>query len=325
MHALAGRRRDPAQPGDGVAQRIEGRARVGQIEFGDDDDNRALEQGRIPGLQFVFDRRFIGQDLFDRFVAGIAAEVQPAQKAIAEAGAFVRALDQTGNVDHHKRFELRDAHDAQLRLDCGERVVGDLRTRRAHDAEQRRLAGIRQADDAGVGEQFQFEFEFAAFAELAIVGEARRLPRRGREMLVAQAAAPAFGDAHLLVGDAQVGEQPPHTAVAFEVQLDARDQRPDGDAHDQVVAGLTGFIGSLSGLAGFGPELFLIAEVDQRPEFGIGQQQHVAAAAAVAAGRSAFGHVLLTAPRDDSVAALAGRDRDARFVDELHGLGGEHH
>ena len=39
----------------------------------------------------------------------------------------MRALDQPGNVDHDERFFVGDAHDAELRLERGERIIGDLR------------------------------------------------------------------------------------------------------------------------------------------------------------------------------------------------------
>ena len=85
-----------------------------------------------------------------------------------------------------------DADHTELRLERGERIVGDLRTRRAHHREQRRLPGVRQADHAGIGEQLQLEPQLAVFARLALLGEARRLARGGREVLVALTAAPAL-------------------------------------------------------------------------------------------------------------------------------------
>ena len=138
-------------------------------------------------------------------------------------------------------------------------------------------------------------------------------------MLVALAAAAAFGDAHAFVRRAQVGEQPRVPARAFGIDRGARHERADGDADDELLAGRTGLVVLAAAFARFRAELFLEAKVDQRAELGIGDQHDVAAAPAVAARRTAFGHVLLAPPRDDAVAAVAGGHVDDRFVDELHG------
>jgi len=48
------------------------------------------------------------------------------------------------DVDHAKAGDAR-----------GERVIGDLRLGRADGGEERRFAGIRQPDDAGIGNEFE--------------------------------------------------------------------------------------------------------------------------------------------------------------------------
>ena len=50
-----------------------------------------------------------------------------------------------------------EADDAEVRRQRGERVVGDLRPRRGDARDQRRLAGVGEADQADVGEQLQLE------------------------------------------------------------------------------------------------------------------------------------------------------------------------
>ena len=66
-------------------------------------------------------------------------------------------------------------------------------------------------------------------------------------------------------------------------------------------------------------EVLLVAVVDQRVEAVDGLDHDVAAAAAVAAGRSAELDELLAPERDAAVAARAGRDIDLGFVEEFHG------
>ena len=50
-----------------------------------------------------------------------------------------------------------EPHDAEIRRQRRERVVGDLRPRRGDARDQRRLAGVGEADQADVGEQLQLE------------------------------------------------------------------------------------------------------------------------------------------------------------------------
>ncbi len=54
-----------------------------------------------------------------------AAALDMAEEAVAEAGAFMRALDQAGNVGQHE-FALVDRDDAELGMQRGEGIVGDL-------------------------------------------------------------------------------------------------------------------------------------------------------------------------------------------------------
>ena len=93
------------------------------------------------------------------------------KKAVAESRALVRAFDQPGNVDHHERFFGAEAHDAELRLERRKRIVGDLRARRRDRGEQRRFAGVREADDTAVGEQFELEPQRKRFGRLAVLAK----------------------------------------------------------------------------------------------------------------------------------------------------------
>ncbi len=83
-----------------------------------------------------------------------AAALDMAEEAVAEAGALMRAFDQAGNVGQHE-FAAVDADHAELRMQRGEGIVRDLRLGRADGREEGRLAGIRQADQTGIGDQLQ--------------------------------------------------------------------------------------------------------------------------------------------------------------------------
>ena len=57
------------------------------------------------------------------------------QELVTEALALGRAFDQAGNVGEHELVIL-EPHHAEVRFERGERVVGDLRLRGAHRAEE---------------------------------------------------------------------------------------------------------------------------------------------------------------------------------------------
>src|SRR5690242_11238840 len=90
-----------------------------------------------------------------------------AEKLNAEAGAGVRAFNQAWDVGHNETAEVRQLHDAEIRFQRGEWVVGDLRSRGRYAGDQRAFAGIRESDEAGVCEEFEFEPQPLLFAGTA--------------------------------------------------------------------------------------------------------------------------------------------------------------
>ena len=97
---------------------------------------------------------------------------------MAEPDALARALDQPGHVGDDELAAVRRLDRAEHRLERRERILGDLRPRVRDPREQRRLAGVRQADERRVGEQLQAQLDVALLAGQADLGEARRLPGR---------------------------------------------------------------------------------------------------------------------------------------------------
>jgi hypothetical protein len=244
-----------------------------------------------------------------------ARTLDVAQKAIAETRTLMRPFDQSGNINHHEGLKFVDAHDAQLRFERRERIVGDFGTRRGNDREQRRLSGVRQSDDAAIREQLELEPKIEALATFAELGEARRLPRRGREMLIAQTTLAASRDDETLAGDREIGDAPDARCSGLAFIL--IDDRSDGDADDQIGAGLAGLVGRSARSPGLGREVLLEAEIDQRRKPGVCLEGDVAALAAVPARGAAFRDVLLSPPRDNSVPALSGGDGYRDFINKL--------
>ena len=85
--------------------------------------------------------------------------LQVAQELVAEAGAFGGALDQAGDVGDDEARSAPTRTTPRFGCERGERIVGDLRPRARDGADQRRLAGVRQAEQADVGEHAQLERE----------------------------------------------------------------------------------------------------------------------------------------------------------------------
>ena len=117
-----------------------------------------------------------------------------------------------------------------MRHERRERVVGDARAGRRHRADERRLADVREAEQAGVGEHAELEPERPLLAGLAGLRVARGLSRRCREVLVAEPAAAAVRDDHLVAVGAKVGEQ------VFRLRLVVVDERARRNPQHQVLA-----------------------------------------------------------------------------------------
>ena len=89
---------------------------------------------------------------------------------MAEAGAFCCAFDEAGNVGHHEAVVFIHAHHAEIGVQGGEGVVGDFGARGRHGADQGGFAGIGHAEQADIGQHFQFELQGACFALFAGCG-----------------------------------------------------------------------------------------------------------------------------------------------------------
>ena len=197
--------------------------------------------------------------------------------------------------------------DAQIRDERRERIVGDLRARGGNDGDQRRFAGVGKPDDRDVGEQLELDRELPDLAGKARFREARRLPRRRREMLIAPAAVPALGDEDAL-------------AAASGRRGFRRIRRPGRSS--RRAAGCRhlrpAFRGSwIPGRARPGrPIVGLVPKRIERVQRRRRPDVHVAAVATVAAGRASPRNEFFAPERDASVSAVAGGDHDLGFIDE---------
>ena len=125
--------------------------RVGLVEC--DQLGLVVEAGAI-GFELVADGAPGGGDVLDIGVDQVeqdAGALDMAEEAVADPGAFGRALDQPGNVGQDE-IDALVADDAELGVEGGEGIVADLGLGVGDGVEEGRLAGIGQADQAGVGD-----------------------------------------------------------------------------------------------------------------------------------------------------------------------------
>ena len=201
------------------------------------------------------------------------------------------------------------SHDAEVGLERGERVVGDLRLGRRDHADQRALADVREADEGDVGHQLQLEPQPALLAVLALLGEARCPPPVAQELGVAATAAPTGRGQPAVAVVQQLGE---HLAVV-EV-LDDGALR-NGDL--EIPATTPVEILALAVDAAAGSSVRVIAKRQQRGDVVVGDHPHVAASASVAAVGSSEGDRTLPPERHASRTTVAATHVELALVDEL--------
>ena len=80
-----------------------------------------------------------------------ARALQVSQELVTQARTFGSAFDQARNVGHHERLRRTRTHHTQVRVQRRERVIGNLRARVGDGGDQRRLAGVRHAEQAHIG------------------------------------------------------------------------------------------------------------------------------------------------------------------------------
>src|SRR5580698_1230889 len=235
------------------------------------------------------------------------------EKLIAEANSFVRPFEQSGNVDDNERFVVGDAHDAQLWFDRREGILGDFRPRRRNDRKQRRLSGIRYADDAAIRQQPQFEAECEAFAGFAVFGKARRLPNARRKVLITESAASPTRGQNARPCLVQIGEK-----LLGGVAVCSKRDRTNRYRDREIGAAAPGFPRTSARLPGLSRKVPPEAKLNERRELRRRLEKDVAAMTAIAAGGPTLRNVLLTAPRDDAVTSVSRGHGNLNLVDELH-------
>ena len=119
-----------------------------------------------------------------------------AQETDTEAGAEMRAFDKSGQIGDNKRAAEFSAvatcaavgiDDAEIGLECGERIIGDFRTRGGNHRNQCGFACVRETDQPNIGKKFELKSKMAFFAGKAFFVFAWSLMPGLGKMLIAAA------------------------------------------------------------------------------------------------------------------------------------------
>src|SRR5579862_126457 len=239
-----------------------------------------------------------------------AAALYVAEKAVAEADPFVRTLDEARNISEHK-FASIHVHNAELRIERGERIIGDLRLGGADGGKERRLSGVRQSHDTGIGDELEPQTNGVLLTRETGIGATGRTIGRSLEVCVTEAAVAAARQHDALACFGEICEQ--HLAI-FLVDLSA-------DRHLEHRVSAVGAVPILAhaGPAVLGGEVLLVAVVDERIEAIDRLGDDIAAFAAITAVRAAELYEFFPTERHAAVPAVAGADIDLGLVKKFHG------
>ena len=166
------------------------------------------------------------------------------------------------------------------------------------------LPAFGRPDEPDVGEQLQVQLDIALLARQAFLGEPRRLSHGGREALVAASAGPATRQRDLLPRPDEVEGAP----------VPALDLRPRRHRHDQRVAVGPVLQRAQAVPAAIGAVMATPAEGLQVAQRVVAAQDHVAAAAAIAAVGATLRYMGLAPEGQRTIAAAPGPDLDSRAI-----------
>src|SRR3954471_17184604 len=300
VEARAGRGGDSEDAEDPLVLDVEGRRLGTEVDLVQDDDLWTLVEPGSIGGELRVDRApaLVGVVLgrVDH-VHEHPGALQVSEELVAEPGPIARTLDQPGDVAEDQLANVRGLHGPEHRRELREWILGTLRPRIREPRQERRLACVGEADERGVREQLEAELDLPFLAGQADLGEARRLPARPCEMLVAAAAHAAFRHDDSGTRVREVGDE----LLALE------DLRPDRDGEHRVVSARAVGQTAAAATAATRAQLLVPPEAREVAPPRVGHEHDVAALAAVSPVGTATRHVLL-APEVDRAVTAAARD-----------------
>ena len=208
VDAFARRARDAEHTHDPVVLELEGRRLCAEVDLVQDDRLWALlELGAVRG-ELVIDRRETLDGIVFRRVDHVQQKIRALEvreEFVTEPDSLARTLDQARHVGNGQLTgSIRGIDRAEDRRERRERIVGDLRLRIRDAREQRRLAGVGQPGECGVGKQLEPEIERRFLTREARLRKPRCPACRRCEALVAAARSPTARGDHLRAGRRQI-------------------------------------------------------------------------------------------------------------------------
>ncbi len=232
-----------------------------------------------------------------------------AEEVVPEPGPLGSALDEPRNICENNPANLVENGDADIGRERRKWVIRDFRGRTGEAAEQGGLAGIGQAHEPDIGDEFEFEAEEELLTGLAFGGFSGCLIGGTFEMLVAVAAFTALGD-----DDAVTGADVVEDFLGFFVE----DDGARGYSDDQIGGGFSVLLLASALLAVLGTPEADTLEVDEGIEPGVCDEDDIATFAAIAAVGASLGQEWASMEGETAVAAVAGADLDDGAIYE-HG------
>src|SRR5580704_19084427 len=238
------------------------------------------------------------------------------QEPDTQPDAFVSAFDQAWNVGNDERAALArgrvgiGGNDAQVRLERGERISRDLGPRRGDARDQCRLSCVREADQADIGEQFQFQAQTALFAGTSLFVFTRRLVPGPYEMRVAVSAptASTSSRAESLARLGKIEKLFPGNCLIHD--------GADRNSENQVSARSPVAVRALAVTSAVGVKFAIVTVAQKRVVVRVRFEVNVTPMPTVSARGAAPRNVLLSAEGHAAVSAVAAFYDDLRFVNE---------
>src|SRR5437773_8071131 len=236
------------------------------------------------------------------------------EELVPQAGTFGCSFDEPGDVGDHEASIDPGTNHSEMRMQGSRRVVGNLGAGSRDGANERGFSGIGKSQQSDIGKHFQLELERTMLAGLAGSRFSGRAVGARFEIDIAEAPFASPREQCDLLVHGEVGD---HFSG-----LPVRDHRTGRHAQYNVIGALPVALGTAPALAVPRAVNAREAILDEGIDVSVGDRIDAAAAAAVPAVRPSARYVLFAPEAHDAVAALAGVDLDARFVDEFHGACG---
>ena len=192
----------------------------------------------------------------------------------------------------------------------GKGIIGDLRARGGNAANQRRFARVWHAEQADIGEQFQFETQIALLAFRAGFALTRRAVGRAFIAGIAETMKTALRDQQVLAIHGEIANQL--------ISVINKYLRADRHGNQQILTAAAALVTPFAGTTVCRLKTAVETEIGERVDAILRDQIDTAAIAAVTAVRPAERDIFLTAEADDAVAALARADINLSFIYEFH-------